>query len=102
MQVPVFATGVKQPSLALDNGVILKFGAKGVITLGGSIDGVVVSGKAQTLLRDICEAPVEAVAVIYVANAKFEGGAYCQTVEVDLSDEDDDGKIDTAQLIDGD
>ena len=102
MQAPVFATGAKQPSLVLDSGIILKFGTKGVITLGGKVDGVTISGKAQTLLRDCGEAPIEAIAVIYVANVRFEGGAYCQTVEVDLSDEDDDGKIDTAQLIEGD
>jgi len=74
-----------------------KFGAKGVVTINGKVDGNTASGKAQTLLVDVREdGGYDARVVIYVANAKLEGGAFCEAVDVVLSDTDGDGKLDHA------
>ena len=98
MSAPAFATGKNQPTVALESGVVCKFGAKGVVTLGGKIGAVSVSGKAQTLARSRTEG-ANACAVVYVANAKLEGGSLCEVVNVNLSDDDGDGKIDVARVI---
>ena len=83
--------------MALDNGVICKFGAKGVVTLGGKIGMVSVSGKSQTLFVSEKEG-ANARVVVYVANTKFAGGALCEIVDVALSDTEGDGKIDAVEL----
>lgn len=97
LSAPDFATGAKQPILNLTSGVICKFGAKGVVTLGGKIGMVNVSGKAQTLAVSAVEG-ANAQVVVYAANPLFEGGAICEIVDIVLSDSDDDGKLDMADL----
>lgn len=98
ISAPDFATGAKQPLLELASGVTCKFGAKGVVTLGGKIEAVTVSGKAQTLVVSRTEG-ADACVVVYVANAKFEGGAHCEVVDVFLSDSDGDGKIESVTPV---
>ena len=97
MSAPAFATGAKQPTLALDSGVVCKFGAKGAVTLAGKIGDVSVSGKAQLLLLGD---GTSGRLVIYLANAKFAGGAYCEVVDVVLADMDGDGLIDSVSELD--
>ena len=51
---PAFATGKNAPTLTLDNGIVLKFGAKGKVTLAGKMMGdddklVTVSGSTYVL-----------------------------------------------------
>ena len=94
LSAPDFATGTKQPKLVLASGVECKFGAKGVVTLGGKIGTVAVSGKAQTLAVSAVEG-ANARVVVYAANTRFEGGAICEIVDIALSDEDGDGKLDS-------
>ena len=96
LSAPDFATGAKQPILNLSDGVICKFGAKGVVTLGGKVGTVAVSGKAQTLAVSAKEG-VNARVVVYAANKQFEDGALCEIVDVVLSDSDGDGKLDTVE-----
>ena len=94
LSAPDFATGAKQPVLNLSDGIICKFGAKGVVTLGGKIGTVTISGKAQALSVSAVEG-ANAQVVVYVANTRFEGGAICEIVNIALSDEDGDGKLDS-------
>jgi hypothetical protein len=98
LSAPDFATGEKQPVLNLPDGIICKFGAKGVVTLGGKIDTVTVSGKAQLLDVSAVEG-ANAQVVIYLANTRFDGGAICEIVDMVLSDEDDDGKLDSVKEL---
>ena len=97
LSAPDFAAGAKQPVLTLDSGVICKFGAKGVVTLSGKIGAVPVSGKAQALSVSAVEG-ANARVVVYAANRQFEGGSFCEIVDVMLSDADGDGKIDSVLL----
>ena len=97
LPVPEFATGNKQPTLQLDD-LVCKFGAKGVVTLSGKIGVVNASGKAQTLACDY-GGKMNANVMLYVANAKFEGGAFCEFLSLILSDEDGDGKLDTVVVV---
>lgn len=97
-EIPPFATGTKQPVLALADGVSMKFGANGVVTVGGNVGGIAVSGKAQTLAIFDPSTGANARVVVYVANTKLEGGSLCEVVDVILSDEDGDGKLDHAVL----
>ena len=46
---PAFDTKALKTPLALDNGLTLKFGAKGKVTVGGTINGVKVSGSTYVL-----------------------------------------------------
>ena len=96
---PAFASGAKQPVLALGSGLTCKFGANGVVTVSGKLDGIAVNGKAQTLLVDQEEGSVTGRFVVYAANKGFEGGAYCEVAGVVLSDSDGDGKLDTAEAM---
>ena len=66
-------------------------------TIAGKIGGVAANGKSQTLLLGAREdGGYDARVVMYIANAKLEGGAFCDVAEVVLSDADGDGKLDTA------
>jgi len=94
LSAPDFATGTRQPKLVLANGVECKFGAKGVVTLGGKVGAVTVSGKAQTLAVSAVEG-ANARVVVYAASARLEGGAICEIVDIALSDDDGDGKLDS-------
>ncbi len=94
LSAPDFATGKKQPVLNLPDGIVCKFGAKGVVTLSGKVGTVTASGRAQTLLAGEDAAGCRACLVVYVANRAFEGGALCEVVDVVLSDADGDGKLD--------
>ena len=96
LSAPDFATSAKQPVLNLPEGIICKFGAKGVVTLGGKVGTVTVSGKAQTLAVSAVEG-ANAQVVVYAANTLFEGGAICEIVDIVLSDEDGDGKLDSVK-----
>ncbi len=96
LSAPVFATGAKQPLLELASGVTCKFGAKGVVTLGGKIGTVTVSGRTQTLAASRTEG-ANACIVVYVANSRLDGGFLCEMVDVNLSDDDGDGKIETVE-----
>ena len=107
LAAPAFATGAKQPTLTLSRAeccglgasydLTFKFGAKGVATIAGKIGGVAANGKSQTLLLGAREdGGYDARVVIYIANAKLAGGAFCDVAEVVLSDADGDGKLDTA------
>ena len=46
---PAFATGKSAPLCELDNGLTLKFGAKGKVTLGGKVNGVKMSGTTYVM-----------------------------------------------------
>ena len=100
MSAPAFATGKIQPVLSLADGATLKFGAKGAVTLGGKIGSVAVSGKTQSIILGEDVDGYHARVVIYVANKGFEGGAFCEAVDVVLSDDDGDGKIETVRSDD--
>ena len=97
LSAPDFATGKKQPVLNLPNGISCKFGAKGVVTLGGKVGTVSVSGKSQTLVVSAKEG-ANARVVVYAANKQFEGGALCEIVDAAFSDTDGDGKLDAVEL----
>ena len=100
LYAPEFATGAKQPVLILDNGVICKFGTKGVATLSGKVGGVAVNGKAQALVSDYGKEGTYAQLVLYVANVKFDGGAICELLSsLHFSDKDGDGRLDTVVVV---
>ena len=108
VEMPAFATGVSQPVLLLSEDACCgmesydlkcKFGAKGVVTVTGKVSGIAVTGsKSQLLVTTWDGVELVGAFAIYVANPNFDGGAYCQIVEVVLSDADGDGKLDSAGL----
>lgn len=72
---PAFPSGKKALSLTLPEGLTLKFGAKGVVTCAGKLDGengakVSVSGSAQFVL----DAEGQGAVLIYLAPKKNFGG----------------------------
>ncbi len=72
---PAFPSGKKALSLTLPEGLTLKFGAKGVVTCAGKLDGengakVSVSGIAQLVL----DAEGQGAVLIYLAPKKNFGG----------------------------
>ena len=80
------------------DGLVCKFGAKGVVTVSGSADGVAVNGKPQLLAVEQGDGYLVGRFVVYAASAKFEGGAFCELVDVRLTDTDGDGALDAVQL----
>lgn len=98
MDAPAFATGAKQPEMEIDE-ITCKFGAKGAVQMSGQINGVRVNGKAQALMVSDDATGANSRFVLYFANAKFEGGAFAEVIDVMLSDSDGDGKIDTAEIV---
>jgi len=99
LAAPAFATGAKQPVLT-DGGLVCKFGAKGAVTLSGSVEGVRAGGTAQTLLgcSDLTEC-ANARLPVYLTGKSFESGSYCKVYDVRLTDSDGDGKIDSVEWI---
>ena len=105
IEVPAFATGVSQPVLPLFKNACCgmesydlrcKFGAKGVVTVTGKVNGINVTSKSQLLATAWDGAELDGSFVIYMANSQLDGGAYCKIVDVVLSDTDGDGKLDSA------
>ena len=90
-----FASGAKMPMIVVDS-LTCKFGAKGVVSVAGTVDGVSVSGKMQATVVGEDAKGLHMRATLYFANSKFAGGAICIPIAVILSDEDGDGLLDTA------
>jgi hypothetical protein len=110
VSVPDFATGAKQPVLVLSKAaccgmesydLVCKFGAKGVVTVSGTVNGVAATCKPQLLAAVWDDSMLVGSFVVYVANANFDGGAYCHVFDVVLSDTDEDEELDFAAVPEG-
>lgn len=108
--LPAFASGAKQPVLVLAKAaccgmesydLVCKFGAKGVVTVSGTVNGVAATSKPQLLAAVWDGEMLVGSFVVYVANAKLDNGAYCHVFDVVLSDTDEDGKLDFAAVPEG-
>lgn len=108
--LPAFASGAKQPVLVLAKAaccgmesydLVCKFGAKGVVTVSGTVNGVAATSKPQLLAAVWDGDMLVGSFVVYVANAKLDNGAYCHVFDVVLSDTDEDGKLDFAAVPEG-
>ena len=80
--LPAFPTGKAALELSVTNGVdlTLKFGAKGVVTVKGTVDGEKVSAKAQVLPVAQSEGAFVAAVCVYAPKAGF-----CKTYNVLLT-----------------
>lgn len=105
MSLPAFATGAKQPVLALSQvdsyDLVCKFSAKGAVSVSGKVNGAAATCTAQLLAAVWDDSMVVGAFVVYVKNSGFEGGAYCHVFEVVLRDTDGDGKLDYAAVPEG-
>lgn len=98
--LPAFGTGKKQAVLMLENGLTLKFAAKGIVKVSGKIDKTSVSGTAQMELLSL---EGEGAGVVLrgkvplclLAKSKFAG--FCEEIFVVLTDSDGDGVLDRAE-----
>lgn len=94
-----FATGAKAPKASFGE-IDFSFGAKGAVTFKGKVDAVAVTGGKSQVLAGFydAESGCNAQMVVYVANAKLEGGAFCKVLALKVTDEDGDGKIDHVEI----
>ena len=100
--MPPFGTGSRQPTMALDNGLKLKFGSKGAVTASGKIGGVSVSGSSQLEVDDLTLTDWRWLMTAHVTVClakKGDFGGYCKTFSVALTDEDGDGRLDHVREV---
>lgn len=101
VSLPPVATGKKQPVLQLNNGLTLKFAAKGVVKVSGKVNGSSVSGSAQMECLDsgVIGGGLRLrgrVPLCIPAKGKTQG--FCGLLSVVLTDTDGDGQLDAAGL----
>lgn len=98
LKPPAFASGKSAPVVTLENGIILKLGAKGKVTIGGTFGSVRMSGSAR-LVAGFAGGKISspAQAVLSVSKTALPVGYYGAVVNLQLDDKDNDRKIDFAE-----
>lgn len=93
-----FASGKSAPIAELANGIILKVGSKGRVTISGTFGDVRMSGSAK-LVTGFAGGTLSsaAQAVLSVSKKSLPGGYHGEVVDLLLDDTDNDEKIDFAE-----
>ena len=99
--LPAFGTGRRQPVLTLDNGLVLKFSAKGVVKASGRVNSVSVSGSMQMELLESGDGETGAflngrIPLFLPPKTKFPG--IREEILVTVQDSDGDGRLDRVHL----
>ena len=85
LAMPAFATGKTAPTLDLGNGIILKFGSKGKVSVNGTIGGTKVSGTTYALASGWTNTDPEdllAQVCVYIAPKKGLESGFCAVYDV--------------------
>lgn len=95
LKAPKFASGKSAPIATLANGILLKIGSKGKVTIGGMFGDVRMSGSTK-LVAGFADGKLSssAQAVLAVSKKALAVGYYGAVVNLLLEDKDNDGKID--------
>ena len=98
LKPPKFASGKSAPIAELANGIILKVGSKGKVTISGTFGDVRMSGSAK-LVAGFSGGTLSlaAQAVLSVSKKSLPVGYYGAVVDLLLDDTDNDEKIDFAE-----
>lgn len=95
LKAPKFASGKSAPVATLSNGIILKIGSKGRVSIGGTFGNVRMSGSSK-LVAGFADGKLSpsAQTVLAVSKKALAVGYYGAVVNLLLEDKNNDGKID--------